>query len=441
MRVKIQKNTALAAIALGAGGVLAYKAGLFSNMKMPNLSRAFVGINPAIPDFAINLAGSKPLARQGNSLEILATADNSPVLFVPNSQILNRWAISVGITRLDTGAVREPHWHTNASEIAYLLDGQLAFTIFEGAPASFRQSFTLSPGEVVFVPNGLLHGFENIGNTPATLLAAWNNERPQTIGLSGFVGSTPKDLLERSMGMRGSGFFNNFNNNSGMDVVFGQKAPNAIGPSVITGITQNIPGQGGMLIGTKVGEISTVSPFKYSIEQAQPTVKTQAGMTIMADSIHFPALKGQGQACFSITLRPGGSREPHWHQFCGELHFVHTGQTRYLVLAPGGQSELGNLQPGEFFYAPPGYAHLFENIGNTDLHVVSFFSNDNPGDIGLTGIISSFSNAVLGAVFNKNPDIFNQMKRYDQDQGIVGSPGSVQAPGNRGQLGFGASSG
>jgi oxalate decarboxylase len=121
------------------------------------------------------------------------------------------------------------------------------------------------------------------------------------------------------------------------------------------------------------------------------------------------------------------------------LHFVHFGNTRYLVLAPGGQSELGDLTAGEYFYAPPGYAHLFENTGNTDLHVVSFFSNDNPGDIGLTGGLSSFSNSVLGAVFNVNPDVFNNMKRYDQDQGIVGSPGSVAS--STGMKGFGGAAG
>jgi oxalate decarboxylase/phosphoglucose isomerase-like protein (cupin superfamily) len=227
------------------------------------------------------------------------------------------------------------------------------------------------------------------------------------------------------MGMRGSGFFNNFNNNSGMDIVIGQKPANAIGPSVITGIQQNVPGQMGQLIQTKIGEISTNSPFKYPLEQTQPSVKTQAGQTIMADSPHFPALKGQGQAVFSITLKQGGSREPHWHQHAGECHFVAMGTTRYLVMAPGGQSELADLNPGEFFYAPPGYAHMFENVGNSDLHVISFWTDDNPGDVGVTGGMSSYSDAVLGATFRLDPAVFAQMKRYNQDQGIVGSPGST----------------
>ena len=84
---------------------------------------------------------------------------------------------------LDKGGVREPHWHPNASELGYCLAGKALMTIF--SPGGSHDTFTVDPGEIVFVPKGYLHHIENICEGQTKFAIAFNHERPEDIGISG----------------------------------------------------------------------------------------------------------------------------------------------------------------------------------------------------------------------------------------------------------------
>ena len=71
---------------------------------------------------------------------------------VDNFHILKGMALY--FLELDKGGVREPHWHPNASELGYCLAGKALMTIF--SPGASHDTFTVDPGEIVFVPKGYL---------------------------------------------------------------------------------------------------------------------------------------------------------------------------------------------------------------------------------------------------------------------------------------------
>jgi len=58
-----------------------------------------------------------------------------------------------------------PHYHETFDETAYGLEGALTFTIG-------GQKTELKPGDVAFIPRGVVHGFENLGETDALVLSA-----------------------------------------------------------------------------------------------------------------------------------------------------------------------------------------------------------------------------------------------------------------------------
>ena len=65
------------------------------------------------------------------------------------------------------------------------------------------------------------------------------------------------------------------------------------------------------------------------------------------------------------------------------------------------------------------YFHNIENIGNQDVEVVAFFSHAQPDYIGLGEVIGSYSNELLGSVFNVAPSYFDQFIKPQEPLVIV----------------------
>jgi oxalate decarboxylase len=93
-----------------------------------------------------NLDATTPRLSNAGGGRTFANADNFP--------ILNGWAMSPYLLRLEQGGVGEPHWHPNAAELSYCINGRATMTIFLGSPILVHDTFTIDPGEIVFVPQG-----------------------------------------------------------------------------------------------------------------------------------------------------------------------------------------------------------------------------------------------------------------------------------------------
>ncbi|MBA3722486.1 MAG: cupin domain-containing protein [Parachlamydiaceae bacterium] len=101
--------------------------------------------------------------------------------------------ISLYSLRLEQNGAREPHWHPNAHELNYLLEGQARITLF--SPGGDVDTFDMVPGDMSFLPRGYLHHIENTGPQPARFAIFFNNVAPSDIGLSGCLGAYSNDVL------------------------------------------------------------------------------------------------------------------------------------------------------------------------------------------------------------------------------------------------------
>ena len=97
------------------------------------------------------------------------------------------------ILDIDPGALRELHWHPTSDEWQYVIEGQVNVSLF-GSRGRYRIE-TLNAGDVGYIPQGYGHSIENVGNTDARLLIAFNTGHYQVIDLSQWLAGTPDYLL------------------------------------------------------------------------------------------------------------------------------------------------------------------------------------------------------------------------------------------------------
>src|SRR3954469_12265668 len=69
---------------------------------------------------------------------------------------------------LNPQAIREPHWHANADELGYCIQGEVLISLY--TDKNIRAAFVVHAGDAFFIPSGALHAIENIGYNTAELL-------------------------------------------------------------------------------------------------------------------------------------------------------------------------------------------------------------------------------------------------------------------------------
>lgn len=345
---------------------------------------------PSSSTHIFDLDATKPQFQSVTGSRTIMNADNFSILAGMGAVLL----------RLQKGGVREPHWHANAAELSYCVTGNAKMTIYS---SNARQNiFTISPGQLTFVPKGYWHDVENIGNEEVKFIVVYNSERPEDLGISGSVGSMSARVLDRIFGLNPPAFFDQLNYKSTQDVIIGQR------PAIFSSTS---------IIGSP-----TTNPHKFDLGGIAPQIQTSGGTGKLGMAADFPILRGL--ALFLIDLKPTGIIEPHTHPNAAELNYVINGKVRFTVFGPSGEVETSEIGKGQVFFVPAGYFHYLENPENMNAGTVaSFFNNENPEFIGLVGGLSAYSNQVLGSVFNKEPELFSSLSRQVKNIFIASGTG------------------
>lgn len=87
----------------------------------------------------------------------------------------------------------EPHWHTNAGELVYIVKGKTRITIL--SPSGSQEVLEVSGGEGAFAPASYFHNIENIGPDEVEVIAFFSHAEPDYIGIGEVVGSYPSEML------------------------------------------------------------------------------------------------------------------------------------------------------------------------------------------------------------------------------------------------------
>jgi oxalate decarboxylase len=326
-----------------------------------------------------------------NGSRTTAGADNFP--------ILSGMGMGMLLLRLGIGGVREPHWHPNASELSYCIKGQAAMTIF--SPGNNHDTFTIKPGEITYVPKGYIHDIQNVGDEEAKFVLAFNNELPQDLGISGSVGWMTNRVMDATFGIKSSGFFDQLDYANKQDVVIAPKP---------------------VFVSSNNYVVSVPNAHKFNLEELPPQIQTAGGSVAMGDANNFPILNGL--ALYSLKLKPGGIREPHWHPNAAEFDYVINGKARMTIFGPDDKGITFEVGPGQIVFIPPAYFHYIENTDPGNItHFAVFFNSERPEDTGISGALSSYSNEVLAAVYDSEPSFFSRLPKLEQDVFLVSGAG------------------
>lgn len=87
----------------------------------------------------------------------------------------------------------EPHWHTNAGELVYIVKGKTRITILH--PDGNVEALEVNGGEGAFAPASHFHNIENIGSDKVEVIAFFSHDDPDYIGIGEAVGSYSNELL------------------------------------------------------------------------------------------------------------------------------------------------------------------------------------------------------------------------------------------------------
>lgn len=292
---------------------------------------------------------------------------------------------------LETRSVREPHWHANADELGYCLKGKLLISIYGNK--NTRDTWIVQEGHAFFIPSGTLHSLENIGSERAEVILQFSHEEPEDFGLSSVFGMFSDAVLGNTWDVSASHF----------------KAMKRLAKEpFIAKLEQSTPIS---------KEMHYVSPYQFALEESHPLIENQGGTARVARNNVWPVL--HRQALYSLRLTKEGMREPHWHPETAELGYVAEGKGKMSILSPSGKIDTYEMQAGDIYFIPKAYPHHIENLQNTELHLLIFFDQAMPQDIGFTASVKSFPDAVLSKVMQCPQEVFQTLPTYYEDLFIV----------------------
>ncbi|OIV91048.1 hypothetical protein TanjilG_17008 [Lupinus angustifolius] len=138
------------------------------------------------------------LAKPGiinNTVGSLVTAAN--VEKIPG---LNTLGVSFSRIDYKAGGLNPPHTHPRATEIVFVLEGQLDVGFI--TTANKLISKTIKKGEIFVFPKGLVHYQKNNGDNHAAVISAFNSQLPGTVSIAATLFTStptvPDDVLAKA---------------------------------------------------------------------------------------------------------------------------------------------------------------------------------------------------------------------------------------------------
>ncbi len=142
-----------------------------------------LGADSVPQTFSHRMLAQEPIATKSGRVRI-TDSSNFPV----------SKTIAAALVEVDPGGMRELHWHPNADEWQYYLEGEARMTVF--ASSGQARTFDFRAGDVGYVPFAMGHYIENTGNTTLRFLEIFKSDHYADLSLNQWLALTPPDLLK-----------------------------------------------------------------------------------------------------------------------------------------------------------------------------------------------------------------------------------------------------
>jgi oxalate decarboxylase len=260
--------------------------------------------------------------------------------------------------RLDSGVVRELHWHKEA-EWAYILQGKVRLTVVDENRNVVVDD--LEPGDLWLVPAGIPHSIQGLEGGCEFLLVFddGNFSENETLLITEFMAHTPQSVLAKNFGIAAEHFANIPKSEK---YIFRLSVPKPL-----------------EVVRKQLPESNPPLAFTWHASE-HPATKYDGGSIKKIDATDFPETS---MSALIIELEPGGLRELHWHPDADEWQYYLQGEARMTVFDATAKARTFNFRAGDVGFVPRTMGHYIENIGTTSLRCINVFNKPRYKDLSL----------------------------------------------------------
>lgn len=274
---------------------------------------------------------------------------------------------------LDSGGLRELHWHANAAEWGFVISGNVRTTIID--PEGRYEYNDFKAGDVWYFPRGHGHSIQGLGPEGTTFMLVFDNgafSEFATFSVTDWLAHTPREIVSKNL-------------------------------NVDEGELSGLPDKEAYIVHSSEKsdlKISDAPPLthKYELLSQKPFHEHQGGKLWLVSSNEFPISATMTGAI--LHLNPGALRELHWHPNADEWLYVISGKIRMTEFASSGLSSVSELCENDIGYSPMGYGHSIENIGDDECKLLIVFNSGVYEEISLSAWLSSNPEELVSANLN-----------------------------------------
>jgi oxalate decarboxylase len=266
--------------------------------------------------------------------------------------------------RLETGGVRELHWH-KAAEWSIMLFGNARITAIDAQGRSFVRD--VSEGDLWYFPMGIPHSIQGLGPDGAEFMLVFDDghfSEYETVLLSNVMAHTPREIMSKNFGVPPESL-------AGIpkEELFIFQAPI---PDSLTADQRAAAGSRGR----------STCDFSFRPKEQTTPIKRAGGEVRIVDSTAFTVSTTVAVAI--VTVHPGGMRELHWHQNADEWQYYISGKARMTILGTGARARTMDFEAGDVGYVEKTLPHYIENTGGEDLRFLEVFRAPRFEDLSLS---------------------------------------------------------
>lgn len=284
--------------------------------------------------------------------------------------------------------MRLPHWHPNATELGYVVSGEIEIIIWR-SPGETAM-FTISAGMCWFIPQGSLHSLNNIGKEKAVLLVGFSSDMPQDMDLPVAMNGIPVAIR---------------------DVYTSPHAELREWMGVISN-----PLLGAYPVNTNVKKVITGSPYGFDFAKVSPLFDdAKMGSVVWGVKSNWSIL--ENISILRAKLKSNIARDPIWYPDAATLYVVAKGKAHFHIIISGLDPIPFEVNYLDYIFIPVGVLHTFVNTSDEDFEVIAFFPKANPQpEVSLSVATGFFPNAIRKAALtqfageNKSGDPLKIMK-------------------------------
>ena len=115
-----------------------------------------------------------------------------------------------------------------------------------------------------------------------------------------------------------------------------------------------------------------------------------------------------------LNLKPGALRELHWHPNADEWQYILSGKMRLTVFASDGRAKVVERGAGDIGFAPMGYGHALENVGDGPAELILVFNSGEYQEISLSTVLAAHPAYLLETNFNLPKAIVDKLPKKQE---------------------------